>query len=140
MTKDQLKGLYALVFTGKVCPLAFQFPRANSGREVAPSVEDRAMEGIGSDGMHPSVLREMFPAAARPPLSTLTHHRSRGRFCMIANKKITHCFKKYGGKYCPVSFTSVHKVMKQILKAIPTLSGACIIWRPLPTYWSGITY
>lgn len=69
---------------------------------------------------------------------------------MIANKQITHCFKKYGGKYWPVSFTSVHKVMKQILKAVPTLSGEGIMhYLEIPSYllvwynilvWIGITY
>lgn len=43
------------------------------------------MVGIGSDGMHTSVLRELLTVTARPPLSTLTHHRSRGRLCTIAN-------------------------------------------------------
>lgn len=45
------------------------------------------MEDMGSDGMHPRVLRELFKGTVRPPLSTLKHHSDKGRFLMTANKQ-----------------------------------------------------
>lgn len=99
-----------------------------SGSEAAPSVEeDRAMGAIGSDGINPSVLGELFTVTARPHLPTWTHHRSSRRLCTIAKMSTNYSLLQEGqeGKYCPVGFTSVDKkVMKQILlKATPTLRG-----------------
>lgn len=45
------------------------------------------MEGMGSDGMYPSVLRELFNITARPSLLNLKHCSDRGRFSMTANKQ-----------------------------------------------------